>query len=170
MQSLSRGSVSAARASSSGTAPGPSSCPRPARLEPTQQRLVRPDLGPCWEWAGGTHGNGYGKLYDGTRTVSAHRLAYETWVGPIPAGASICHRCDNPPCINPEHLVPGTTAENHADMRAKGRRTDPVRLTDNQVTAIRVAHTGARGDTTRLAVDYGVSVATVSLIVRGLHR
>ena len=134
------------------------------------ERLVRPDLGPCWEWAGGTHGNGYGKLYDGTRTVSAHRLAYETWVGPIPAGASICHRCDNPPCINPEHLVPGTTAENHADMRAKGRRTDPVRLTDNQVTAIRVAHTGARGDTTRLAVDYGVSVATVSLIVRGLHR
>ena len=47
------------------------------------------ELGPCWEWNGGTHGRGYGKLFDGSRTVSAHRLAYATWVAPIPD-----NRCD----------------------------------------------------------------------------
>ena len=134
------------------------------------ERTVRPDLGPCWEWLGGTGSSGYGKLYDGTGTASAHRLAYATWVGPIPAGMNVCHHCDNRLCVNPAHLFLGTTAENQADMRAKGRRVDAVRLSDDQVDEIRAAYTGRRGEQTAIASRFGVSIATISLIVRGLHR
>lgn len=135
----------------------------------------RPDLGPCWEWSGGTHGNGYGKLSDGTRTVSAHRLAHETWIGPIPDGHHVCHACDNPPCINPAHLSAALVQDNHDDKVRRGRSGKggtghQARLSDAQVAAIRHAYTGTRGQQARLAIEYGVSAATISLIVRGRHR
>lgn len=75
----------------------------------------------CWEWSGNLGRDGYGKVTRANKTVRAHRLAYETWVGPIPEGHVVIHSCDNPPCINPEHLRPGTHQENTHDMLAKGR-------------------------------------------------
>ena len=63
----------------------------------------------------------YGRVWDGERLVGAHRLAHEVWVGPIPAGKDVLHRCDEPACIEPEHLWAGTHAENMADRGAKGR-------------------------------------------------
>jgi hypothetical protein len=135
----------------------------------------RPEIGPCWEWNGGTHGRGYGKLFDGERTVSAHRLAYSTWVGPIPDGHQVCHRCDNPPCMNPAHLFTGPLPVNVADKVSKGRSGKgdtgwQAKLTDEQVEEIRRSVTGVRGEQAALARDFGVSQATISLIVRGLHR
>lgn len=134
------------------------------------ERLIRPELGPCWEWNGGRHRNGYGKAARGGKTRTTHRLAYEAWNGPIPDGMAVLHRCDNRPCMNPAHLFLGTIAENHADMRSKGRQNDPQKLTDAQVAEIRSAYTGVRGEQTVLAHQYGVSLATISLIVRGKHR
>lgn len=134
------------------------------------ERLVRPDLGACWEWNGGTSGNGYGKMFDGRGTASTHRVAYTAWVGPIPPGQHVLHRCDNRLCMRPQHLFLGTAAENAADMRTKGRHNDPVKLTDQQVAQIRAAYTGRRGEQTQLAAVYGVSLATISLIVRRRHR
>lgn len=88
-----------------------------------EQRLSRHHIeGECWVWDGWRLPSGYGTLRFGRRTVLAHRLAWVTWVGPIPAGMQVCHRCDNPPCINPAHLFVGTQTDNLLDMSAKGRQ------------------------------------------------
>lgn len=77
----------------------------------------------CWRWVGAKHGFGYGMVYDTRvrRGTPAHRASYEVHVGSIPQGLSVLHECDNPECCNPWHLFIGTTADNLADMRAKGR-------------------------------------------------
>jgi hypothetical protein len=75
----------------------------------------------CWLWQGSFYSNGYGHICcDGIRD-GAHRAAYREFVGPIPEGLFVCHHCDNPPCINPEHLYAGTAKENVDDMWARGR-------------------------------------------------
>lgn len=94
-----------------------------ARLEPSASG--------CWEWQGQRDRFGYGLIYQGPkgalRTFLTHRLAYELWVGPIPAGLVICHHCDNPPCVNPAHLFLGTRADNNQDAASKGRHDKPRR-------------------------------------------
>jgi hypothetical protein len=64
---------------------------------------------------------GYGTIRLSRRDVGAHRVAWTLTNGPIPAGLVVCHRCDNPPCCNPEHMFIGTQRDNLADMFAKGR-------------------------------------------------
>lgn len=77
----------------------------------------------CWEWAGRRLGNRYGQItVNKGRQMLAHRAAYLAWVGPLDGPKTfVCHRCDNPPCINPAHLFSGTSQENFDDMVAKKR-------------------------------------------------
>ena len=83
----------------------------------------------CWLWTGKPNQNGYGRLRINKKTVLAHRLAYELWVGTIPLDKpNVLHHCDNPPCVNPEHLFVGTQADNIKDMVAKGRNISPQAL------------------------------------------
>lgn len=78
----------------------------------------------CWLWCGGTRNKRVG-LYGGItvrrRSLYAHRVSYEVFVGPIPEGLDVLHRCDQPACINPEHLTAGTHRENMQDCLRKGR-------------------------------------------------
>lgn len=76
----------------------------------------------CWVWNGPRlKGNRYGLLQRHYHKVYAHRVSWEMHFGPIPNGLFVLHRCDNPPCVRPDHLFLGTQTDNMADMNAKGR-------------------------------------------------
>lgn len=75
----------------------------------------------CWEWSGAINQLGYGRFTDNYINQGAHRWSFQFFKGPIPEGLWICHACDNPSCVNPDHLWAGTAQQNAQDMHAKGR-------------------------------------------------
>jgi hypothetical protein len=130
----------------------------------------------CWETTSGLDKKGYGRVWDRTlrKMVFAHREAYRRFVGPIPDGLFVLHKCDNPPCCNPDHLFLGTNADNQADMTAKGRRSPGQLLlrgasnphavfSDDDVRAIRKDLAAGRSNQA-IATDRGVSNGTISRI------
>lgn len=133
----------------------------------------------CWEWTGRPNGTGYGDFklnnkVDGKINVRVHRYSWTISFGPIPNGLKVCHKCDNPICVRPEHLFLGTDADNARDKVSKGRQSclkgeanpDAV-LTDAQVISIRLQYTGAWGQQTALAKKYNVSQHTIWRVVKG---
>jgi hypothetical protein len=145
------------------------------------ERVIRPDLGPCWEWNGGRNRRGYGQLSSGRKSRAGHplpalasRVAWEVHSGPIPPGMAVCHRCDNPPCVNVAHLFLGTRADNNADMASKRRSANgerrPHKLTDAQVDEIRTIYAAGGVTQKALAERYGVAGSTISLIVARKRR
>lgn len=77
----------------------------------------------CWTWLASKKHDGYGKRKHNGKMTTAHRVSFEMEFGPIPDGLAVLHRCDNPPCVRPDHLFLGTQQENIADMVAKGRHS-----------------------------------------------
>jgi DNA-binding CsgD family transcriptional regulator len=127
-------------------------------------------------WTGGKLPAGYGRLSFNGLFVYAHRLAYETFVEPIPPGLYVLHKCDRPSCIRPEHLFVGTATDNAADMDSKGRRGSgrnrhirrgtehhSARLTENDVLQIRASALTAK----ELSARFGVTPRTIRKIRRG---
>ena len=100
----------------------------------------------------------------------AHRLAYEFTYGPIPSKMHVCHRCDNPPCCNPEHLFLGTAKDNARDMVDKGRFVNnSLKLTPEQVAAIRAEYAAGGVTQEALAKRYGVTRGNIGMIIRGVN-
>jgi hypothetical protein len=111
----------------------------PAPSLPALERIMRkvepePNTG-CWLWTGAATIAGYGSITVDSIQTGAHRYMWALHNGPIPSGAFICHRCDTPSCVNPDHLFVGTPRDNTRDMWRKGR----ARLGDNMLRATAVA-------------------------------
>lgn len=121
-------------------------------------RLV-PDTG-CWEWTGPRNACGYGTTNVENRSALAHRVAWELLRGPIPDGLLVCHKCDNPPCCNPDHLFLGTQADNMQDAARKGRIPGKRTLTEEDAQSVREAlHTDE--STRDIAARFGVRVGAI---------
>jgi plasmid maintenance system antidote protein VapI len=125
----------------------------------------------CWNWLG-KKTFGYGALMVGTKVVRAHRLSYEWAHGPIPAGYMICHRCDNPSCVRPDHLFAGTAADNVSDKVAKGRHPQGEHscksvLSENEARLIIRAYYRGGVSQKALATTFGVARTAVCRLVNG---
>ena len=114
--------ISTDRANSSGSH-DLDECAAIARRGPTERRFFsRVDhTGKCWLWVGAVTSRGYGWFVAKGRQWTAHRFSWHISRGPIPDGLFVCHHCDTPRCVRPQHLFLGTHADNMADMKAKGR-------------------------------------------------
>ncbi len=147
--------------------------------------------GECWIWRSGRSGSGYGAFHPAgtTRIIQAHRYSYELTKGPIPKEMFVCHTCDNPACVRPDHLWLGTAKENHTDKVNKGHQKTPFRaghrlgtrtrfkpgqapgkqrrLTAEQVAEIRRRYVPRKTSYLKLALEYSVAEATIRRAVIG---
>jgi hypothetical protein len=136
-----------------------------------EKKFIREANDGCWLWIGATVRGGYGSIgIAGSRTRSAHRVAWELYKGPLNATQWVLHRCDTPACVNPQHLFLGTPGANAADRAQKGRSAKQFgeanprsRLSEAQVLAIRADNRPGR----RLAPLYGVTPATIQSVRNG---
>jgi hypothetical protein len=126
----------------------------------------------CWTWEGLKDRKGYGRFVNtDTSQISAHRFSWEYFRGLIPGGLCVLHRCDNPPCVNPDHLFLGTRADNMADALKKRRIPLGEERPNSKLTladAATIREWAPAGWTQRdLAAAFGVSQSLVSAILSG---
>ncbi len=153
-----------------------------APVERVLEKVVRIPFSGCWIFTGATNDFGYGIVGTGARGMPndrAHRVTYRHFVGEIPVGMFVCHRCDTPSCCNPHHLFVGTNDDNVRDMITKGRNSKPPRnphvvgsvhplakLKEEFIPEIKMLY--AQGWTQKqLAEQYGVVRQTISKVLRG---
>ena len=127
------------------------------------RKVVKTDT--CWLWGGAKNNAGYGNMNVGGKYYNAHRISYQLFVGMIKKGLLVCHKCDNPTCVNPLHLFLGTPKENDADKIKKRRHMFGVKhpmskLTEEQVLKIRKEE----GSQQSISERYGVSRRLVGMI------
>ena len=137
--------------------------PRKTLEERFWEKVAKGGPDDCWEWQAAKRG-GYGR-FDDNGPIDAHRWVLERTLGrKLQAGELACHRCDNPPCVNPVHIFLGSPADNQADKARKGRAWRPkgsshpsARLTEANVRAIRHSNKPAAD----LARDFNVAPRTI---------
>lgn len=140
--------------------------------------------GQCWLWTGVKTPQGYGMIRrpgDRRSTLASH-ISYEMHYGPIPDDTWVLHRCDNPPCVRPDHLFLGNRMDNVRDMWEKGRahtvintghqlsageRNGHARLTATQAREIRERHSNEDTTPRELASTYGIAVRTIYAVLKG---
>jgi hypothetical protein len=139
--------------------------------------IPEPNSG-CWLWTGRVDGKGYGMFMIDSSNRRAHRLALSFSGVDVPHDRIVCHRCDNPPCVNPEHLYVGTDRDNVNDRESRKRGGGPKRrgegngrakLTQAQVEEIRALFETGLHTKVALGKRFGVSDAQIGYIVRRLQ-
>lgn len=131
----------------------------------------------CWLWQACTTTFGYGQFYFERRLQNAHRVSWQIFNGDLPRGIFVCHKCDNPPCVNPDHLFLGTHEDNMDDRKNKRRfvhgkkyygSSSPFsKLTDEQVLEILSLYNTDNVQQKELAKRFGVTQACIWYIVNG---
>lgn len=131
----------------------------------------------CWFWLGNKIPRGYGALSFNGKRHYAHRISLHLFEGfDLNSPLQACHRCDNPSCVNPAHLFPGTSSDNMKDAYDKGRQTNPrligesnphAKLNEEQVREICIEYQGGNTHTRNMAKKYGVSRRTIQSIIYG---
>lgn len=143
--------------------------PKPANLETRfWSKVEKRSSNECWEWKGTlSHGYGY-FLIKWRRAIAAHRMSYVICKGPIPEKIFVCHRCDNPKCVNPNHLFLGTHTDNMQDGWSKdrfpyGEMHSKSKLSSDQV--MRIREIGTSMTQLKIAKMFGVSRGHISEII-----
>lgn len=149
--------------------------PRPIAERLAEKYIINKETG-CWEWQASLDHKGYGRIWVDGKKRLAHRVAYLEFKGPIPAGMSLLHDCDNTICINPNHTTPGTQKKNIQDAMSRGRMavqrpgwrgvTHPsTKITTQQMEDIRKEYQTGYYSQSELAIKHGLSQSSVSRII-----
>jgi len=130
------------------------------------ERVTKGDK--CWDWNHSLTHKGYGAfyaIYDDQTWWRAHRFSWRIHNGKIPDGMQVLHRCDNPKCVNPDHLWLGTDADNRADRIHKGRQTKGKRIPTAKLSreAVRMIRRSPLNNT-QMAKKLGMHNSTISRI------
>lgn len=139
------------------------------------EKWQKDSVSECWVWTGGRASKGYGeiKIPHTRKQIPAHRLSYFIHKGPIPRGKCVLHRCDNPSCVNPDHLFVGTKKDNALDMVSKmrhcyGERQGAHKLSEKDVIAMHeMMKLGVKQKS--IAEKFEIGEMQVSRIKRGLR-
>jgi hypothetical protein len=130
----------------------------------------------CWDWKGNKNREGYGRIGTIGYQERAHRFSWIVHNGPIKKGLFVCHHCDNPSCVNPNHLFLGTSIDNNRDRHEKGRTRcgrqigidhNMAKLNDDLVRSLYKEAKEGRLTQRQLSIKYKVSQSVVSRILNG---
>ena len=129
----------------------------------------------CWEWKASKFKDGYGAFWNGDNQIRAHRFSWEFHFGNIPEGVLVCHHCDNPSCVNPNHLFLGTIQDNINDKCKKGRADGGSikgeehyfsKVTNKEVIRIRELYDTGKYFQREIGELFGISRSNVGEIIR----